>query len=455
MASRGGGIGMVIATVILGATTLVFFVLTLAFYGQINSLKAEASDARSDIARFVRANERDAAAAVEQQAQARQMSVFGFMDERYKDAMKLVTGRDTASADDIRTQVGELPPGASVVSLVSQQRGEIQRLNDAIAGSTAKLEDKGAQLDQQITSYQRAERMISDSASTLAARVGEHTSQVEDYLQRLSTESDAVRDQLNQQQAAFAGEKAALTSEITRLTNENLILQNQLRVRNADLSGQALRGTDEYALVDGQVISTNASQNVATIDRGRRHNVVIGMVFSVYADPSVLRPDAEGNLPRGKAQLEVINVQENAATCRILRETRGNPIVRGDVVVNPYYDPNKTYKFVVFGNFDADGDGRASFLEIDPVVAQIREWGGQVLTLNPQSPDLAGDADFLVLGERPVVPPAPPSTAPIEIRAEYSRLSRIADNYDKLLNQARSTSIPILNLNRLRTLLGE
>ena len=68
--------------------------------------------------------------------------------------------------------------------------------------------------------------------------------------------------------------------------------------------------------------------------------------------------------------------------------------------------------------------------------------------------DLQGDVDFLVLGERPVLPPRPGNDAPLELVQEYIRLDRIVQRYDRLLEQARATSLPVLNENRLYTLLG-
>ena len=171
------------------------------------------------------------------------------------------------------------------------------------------------------------------------------------------------------------------------------------------------KGADEAALVDGTVIGANGSDRQAFISIGDKQKVVLGMTFSVYSDKTQIRPDADGNYPRGKATLEVINVGESSSTCRITSEARGNPVVKGDVIANPIYDPNKTYKFVVFGNFDANRDGTATALERREINAMIESWGGKVVD------DLTGDVDFLVLGERPILPPRPSAESPFGNRA--------------------------------------
>jgi hypothetical protein len=67
---------------------------------------------------------------------------------------------------------------------------------------------------------------------------------------------------------------------------------------------------------------------------------------------------------------------------------------------------------------------------------------------------LAGNVDFLVLGERPILPPKPTPESPVEVIREYMRLNSLVEQYDRFLEQAQSTSVPILNQNRLFTLIG-
>ena len=79
----------------------------------------------------------------------------------------------------------------------------------------------------------------------------------------------------------------------------------------------------------------------------------------------------------------------------------------------------------------------------------IRQWGGQVID------ELAGDVDFLVLGEKPALPIAPQTDATLVIIQAYARKKAAADRYDRLWSDALKTRIPILNMNRLYTLTGK
>jgi hypothetical protein len=62
--------------------------------------------------------------------------------------------------------------------------------------------------------------------------------------------------------------------------------------------------------------------------------------------------------------------------------------------------------------------------------------------------------DFIVLGERPVLPPEPSPNAELVYVQQWVALKRNALKYDELLSQAIATSIPVLNQNRLYTLTG-
>ena len=172
------------------------------------------------------------------------------------------------------------------------------------------------------------------------------------------------------------------------------------------------------------------------------------MNFAVYGDETQIRPDAEGNYPQGKGAVEVVNVGETSSRCRVLFERAGNPIVPGDVIANAVYDPNKVYKFLVAGNFDTNGDGNRTPGERTEVSALIEEWGGET------TEELTGDIDFLVLGEPPVLPPPPGIATPIEIVEIYIRKENELKRYNELFEAAQRTSIPVLNENRLYTLIG-
>ena len=130
--------------------------------------------------------------------------------------------------------------------------------------------------------------------------------------------------------------------------------------------------------MDGEVIEVTGRGDQIYIDRGKKDQIVLGMTFEVYDDAAQLRPDEEGNFPRGKASAQVVKIGDSTSTAKVTRSTRGRPVVSGDVVANAIYDPNYTFKFLVHGRFDVNGDGRATLEEtgLRPSADPILGWQG-------------------------------------------------------------------------------
>jgi hypothetical protein len=174
------------------------------------------------------------------------------------------------------------------------------------------------------------------------------------------------------------------------------------------------------------------------------------MTFEVYDDFSSIRLDDRAGLSRGKASIQVIKVGENTSTGKITRKVSGRPVVRNNVIANAIYDPEYTFKFMVHGKFDVDGDGRPTEAEAEYLRGLVLDWGGEVIVAE----ELPGDLDFLVLGEMP--PPPPPLSdnaddTQVQIWAEQKR---IRSEYESLFKQAREAQIPVLNANRFFILIG-
>lgn len=445
--------GIAATITVLALATLGFFVAFAIFYGKYNSASVKLATAQGQVAEYVRSDEmnQDGVRNLVAEAKTQNKSLVGYLVDNREAMMARITGSGRDSLTDLASKLQNVPgaQNSSLMGLIQQQQQQIATLTrDRDAAEAAKL---AAQADQQNesarirsieSSHQQTIDQLNGVIGQLRAEVDSYRSGTDDYKKRLDAQADSLRQ-------AAAETESRLNDTIKRLSEEKLILESQLNSLRSQRNLAVMRPGDEAALVDGTVIGTDGAMRQAFVSLGARNKVVLGMTFSVYSSAASIRPDADGNYPPGKATLEVISVGENSSTCRIVSEVRGNPVVKGDVIANAVYDPAKTYKFVVFGNFDADRDGIATALERDDVRAMIESWGGQVID------DLTGEADFLVLGERPITPPRPGSDAVLEMVLEYQRRERDVQRYDGLFRQAQTTSVPVLNENRLYTLIGK
>jgi hypothetical protein len=454
MATRTGmGTGVAVALTLLALASVAGFITTVIFISKYSEKTRELRQAQANIENVIRQGELNSDDVRALTAEAGASSLVTYMIRAHQENMRRVIGTEPR-----RNLTGELASrlervegagNTSLLNVLGARDREISNLRTQVTQADAARTTALADLSNEVDRTRRAEAAHAATVARLSADVEQYKQEVDRYRQEVvaaRADMDARVDKVRQD---YEDQLEQARSSLRDAQQQVLVLQEQIaRLREAN-QRNIFRGASEEALVDARVVALDPTNNAVVIGRGSRDKLVIGMTFAVYDDAASIRPDPRtGEYPPGKATVEVIGVDENSARCRIIRETRGNPVVRGDVVANAIYDPGKTYKFVVFGDFDTNRDGRSTAQERDLLVALIGQWGGVVVD------DLEGDVDFLVLGSRPVVPPRPGIGQPIEVVREWMRLDQGAQRYDRLLEQARATSIPVLSQNRLYTLVG-
>ncbi len=453
MASRtSASIGVGITITVLGILCLGLFISTIIFLSKFQNASRSLEQAHADQADFVSAEDRnaDTMQSLKDAAKKDKKSVVGYLNASLRTVGTRVSGSPSATPDALVKRIDELAPnGGSLADLVGSQQNDIKNLNDRL---TKADDDRKAALENLTAEGNRVKALVDSQKKTidaLNADIGRYRAELDIYRKGVGDAKSNYDAAIEKDRSDATVREAGLNDRIKKLESENLQLIDRLRLLQADKSKDILKPQSEAALVDGSVISLDGSSNTVTIDRGRKDKVFLGMSFAVYSDATQIKPDPKtGDYPKGKATVEIIRVDETSSLCRVTSDVKGNPIVRGDVIANALYDPKKVYTFLVYGNFDTNGDGRATAAEAGEVKALIEGWGGKT------TEELGGDVDFVVLGQKPQVPPRPSSGAPIAVLQEYIRLDTAAQNYDKLFQQAAATSIPVLNENRLYTLIG-
>lgn len=447
-------IGVGVTVTLLAVTTLALFVTSVIFFANKRAAERQLADAKQTTQDYVSDQDRasDAVNRARDAGKSQRMTAIAYLLDNQQKVMQVASGSRTDTLDDLRRKLDAIPGSSNqnMLTLLRARDASIDGLNkqlgDAVAARDRALNDR----ENEVRRVRQLEENQRNTIAQLNTDLDKYRDEVERYRDELNQAKADMDERVSRIQDSADSREAALRADIDTLQRDKVLNQALITRLQDELKGKRVSSQDEYALVDGEIISVDPAARTAVISRGRRDKIVLGMTFAVYAEATAIRPDPQsGEYPAGKATIEIIKIDERTATARILRETRGNPVVRGDVIANAVYDPRKTYKFMVYGNFDADGDGRATFEEQANIRARIEAWGGQVLS------ELTGDTDFLVLGEPPVLPPEPPGNAPIEVINFYVAIRRQAERYNALFNQAQSTSIPVLNQNRLFTLTGD
>ncbi len=373
-------------------------------------------------------------------------SYAGWLDGEVKELTKIVIGNETTSLDVIREDAKQTE-GQPLLTYIDTLKDE-RDANDARAGK-AQDDLKAAQDQLAAVKIEKDNlaKKIKDTVDELKANYDSLSAGYQDQISKLNANIDALTKQREQSLTDIQNDvkEKGRHDRPTRSGNPGACHRiTELMPKQ----GERLPPVDTSLQPKGQVASILPEENLVYIDRGRNQHVVPGLTFEVFDHSTGISKDERGEM-RGKATIEVVSVADDASTCRVVRLAPHQSIIEGDVLANAVYDPNYKFKFVVFGDFDIDNTGIATQADKQRIKTTITQWGGILVN------DLSYDTDFLVLGQEPKFPdPLPASTIdPDAIRKHTAALDKY-NEYQKLIAQAKTLSIPVLNQNRFLALVG-
>jgi hypothetical protein len=240
-------------------------------------------------------------------------------------------------------------------------------------------------------------------------------------------------------------------------TNKEL-LRTQAELRTAEERIQRILKEDVWPIKpppdveveafqpDGKVILVDNQSKIVHINLGSDDHVYRGLTFEVYDKNLPIPKDG-----KGKAEIEVYNIEDTISTARVIHSELRNPIVVDDIVANLIWDSKKMNIFVIAGDFDLNGDGVIDADALEKLDGLVKRWGGKV------ADTVTVNTDFVILGTPPKVPPRPTleqmETYPDAMDKYNGAVQRLAD-YKQVQSQAEALWIPILNADRFLYFIG-
>jgi hypothetical protein len=276
---------------------------------------------------------------------------------------------------------------------------------DGLTTSLAKMHSEYTIKDRQRLLAESEKRQLEES---LTARIDSLQTEVSTLEQTLTDEQEASRREkqalqvsldknlveLQTAQRNHEQARSSLQSRLVGVSDNN----KELQENNELLKSRINEITKEvFDRPDGEIVKIFSQANVTYIDLGRVHGLTEGQSFAVY-DRSI----SNFEKGRNKASIEVTEVMENQAEARITMEDPENPILPGDWVLTPTWEPGQKVRFALAGIFDLDGDGES---DMDRLIQMIRRQGGEVVVWHNEFGEIQGKIDpnvrFLVLGDSP------------------------------------------------------
>jgi hypothetical protein len=383
-----------------------------------------------------------------------------------RDLYKRITGSsDTSPVDVEKTgqMVNELLDGTE--SQLKQSHIEVslkdKSLKDAIGALSAALMAQHGELTKATATFAAAVSQQNEATARQKEELAQRDQAVEAAKREVakfqadaSASKDGATAAINE---ASAREKKTMEDSNQAVTQKDVQLATQRQALlkseqekstlRAQLDKWRLRSTDPVLRqADARIIRIGSSNDVF-IDLGSNDHVPPGLTFEVYDKSEGVPKLGEGispdNLPQGKASIEVVDVGQNACRCHIIKATPGQTVSEGDICVNLIYDRHIKLKFFVYGDFDMKGDGVFTAAEADMVKNLVIRWGGTVQN------KLTVDTDFVILGKEPEVPTLTKEQEadPILNANNVAKKEALA-TYEKMINQASTLNIPIMNQTR-------
>ncbi len=450
----GAGTGVIVSLVVFVLTTVFLLVLTIVFYaGKTKESEARAA-ADQALAKYVSPSQRNADQYKNFEASAKgNITVAQYLNQRNEELLNFIGAQPNANMDAVKQEFSRfnlkdtdtLRSGMQALSAnLNAARSEGEALKTQLASANAQIAEKEAQMKQ-------ADEAHATEVAGFNTQIASYRDAAEDYRKRLEAAIDELNKAKDTLRNQYEATKRQLEDEVDNLSRENQVLVGRIDQYEKIRAESQIRAQNPAMQVDARIIDVPSGSDQIFLDKGKKDKIVLGMTFEVYADSSMIRVNPQtGEVPRGKASLQVVKVNDATSVAKVTRSSPGQPVIRGDVVANAVYDPAQTYKFLVHGKYDVDGDGKPTETEAEYLRSLVMQWGGTVVS----GDSLPGDLDFLVLGAQPPNPPPPPADAPQALINDWIKRKEAYDLYNRLFKQAQDSQIPVLNANRFFILTG-
>ena len=340
------------------------------------------------------------------------------------------------------------PNTAGLTRITAKLKMKLDNVTNAKLATKEQLEELQNQFDDfKATTWEKEQ--------TLLAEKEKYQQQVNSIKQDYN-ELEALMKQTTEQQVQTL--RADLTEETAnskKLKDDLLKTQAQLR-QAEDRMKLALEKVRQLEPLpdpdvaaykpDGKIMLIDDQTKIVHLNIGSDDHVYPGLTFSVYDKGMPIPKDG-----KGKAEIEVFNVEKNVSAARITHSKIKRPIVQDDIIANLIWDSDKTNVFVVAGDFDLDSDGYIDFGAVSKIKILIEKWGGKV------ADTVSIETDFLVLGKAPQVRQKPTfeemevyPTAMEKYQASFRKLA----HYKEVESRAQALWIPVFNYERFLYFIG-
>ncbi len=361
---------------------------------------------------------------------------------------RLINQSGPISTTLTKAGLADQPPLLLAVSTLHTQlqssQNAVKQLNDQIAGYQRRFQTTR-------TSFKDDINAINNKLASAQKRIDALTTQINAANTQVSTVSGTLQQQITSEQQKYISELRGQVVQIQQLKQElrsRLSVVQDLRNQIAAYRAPNTGANAILSQADGKVIRVSPATRHVYINIGSKQHVTVGLTFAVYPADLGVAGGAAGSI---SGSISVIRVGQYASVCRITHLEPGRQVFIGDLIANPIFrkELGRQYHFVVYGDFDVNGNGIPTAAGRRQIVQLIRSWGGIV------NKHLSTQTDFLVLGAKPGNSTLNfNGVQTVQTAALTAQQTADQQRYEQLVQKAQNLSVPILNANRFLAMIG-
>lgn len=240
---------------------------------------------------------------------------------------------------------------------------------------------------ERIQAVEQADVLRGDLAQLRKQKNGE-ISTLRTDISRKEEEALRIARNFDQERKRLGDEKENILKQVAERTKQHELdiatlesQKGQLEQRIKQLVKKKTKSFTEYSEPDGRVVFSDASLGYAWINLGHKHGLRRNLRFHVYQF-------IKGGRQKIKGVIEVRKIEEEMSQCAILVDQevtdpitgkkvvvpdKNDPVVKGDLIRNPYFDKEEQKVFVFLGSRLQN-----RYYNLAEITRRIEEAGGRV-----------------------------------------------------------------------------
>ena len=419
--------GLLVAVILLVLFSLLMSIFTMYFWNQSSRLRQElesAQNSRNEVERLS-----------QQRSRENQLlkTMLGHTDTEKIETIEGQFAEDMKlygeGVSDVNKNYRDLP--AHLVNAIGSLHTKLNQANEAEL--QLKKEKEKLIADGQARA-QQAQLALQELTKDKEAEI----SKWKDEFQKWKTQTQALQNEVAQKADELNSTKQALDAKITEQAAEI----KALTLNNRNLAKQLEEFKDQsFDTPDGEIVWVNQRAQIVQLNLGRADGLQRQVSFSVFDVD-------ENNLAKAKKKgsIEVTRIlDDHRAEARITEDQFTNPIVPGDFVYSPLWQPGMSMRFALAGFMDIDGDGSSDRQLIKNLIALN---GGKIDAEVSRDAGRSGELSirtrYLVLGDRPKI------TQNVAAGASDAEITE----YGRIIEEAKQLGVQQLPVKRLLSDLG-